>query len=753
MQSKRKNVVFASLVKPYLYILLVLVAVWIISSFYVTHNNKEKLLSLFDQNVKGHVSVIDATIRQIETEVLNISENEVFRDFCKTENLTHEEKLKYLSVFQSNNSFSDVVNKLYLYSYASGVVIDQVSTYKSLEEFYRYGCSLEGYAEEEWVNLVRSGEWAGGYTRQTIRQQPFDSGGNVLSFAGAVPLENPQRAYGVVGALVDEKRLLDVFSSLLEPGDGAVYVFNAQDEVMLSSGNYFEEEAHQAYRSGEHIKKMNIDGREYYSFRCPSEHRHWQYVVLISKDYVLRDVAFVNVIVHSINIVAILIGLWLCIRFASKKTISSLQMMDMLGIRSDDSVKRLGFNEIEYWKPYLNDIIDEKEAMKDKLLQFSEHERKDILHMLIAESHDDEETVLNLIRDAGLEFLSQKYMILVLRGQAIYHIDGLHNRNSFYKQVLDKYIGQDANMYLYAADSKTTVVLLNYDLDTAEMQLTLKDQLIKMNLEVFYRYHSKVIIGLGSETDLLSEVHSSYLQALEVVRYNELLGSGSVMYYDELNQEPTMYDYSVEFENKFIRSILTGNEENVKKMIEEIYVNNFEKRKLSVQRIEELFGEISSSLNKVKQGRSQDEEVITYSIKDFTVHSFFDYVRDFAYSMCEEAKQAKELNDMNKFGDVIQYVNEHYDDASLSLISLAEEFDFKGVSYISRGFKYFINENFSSYLERIRIDKASEMLLNGMKIKEVYEKVGYVSDVSFRRAFKKRMGLSPTEYVRHTGKS
>ncbi len=753
MQIKRKNVVFASLILPYLYILLVLVAVWIASSVYVTHSSKEKLLSLFENNVKGHASVVDATLQQIETEVLNISENEVFRDFCKAEQLTHAEKMKYLGIFSSNYTFSDVVDIFYLYSYASGIVLDQGSTYNSLEDFYRYGCTIEGISKEEWVQMVRSGAWASGYTRQRVKPQMYYLGGNVLSFASMIPLENPQRAYGVVGTLINEKSLLDVFSNLIDPGDGAVYVFNAQNEVMLSSNSTFDHESSISVQSNEKIKKFRMGGKEYYSFKCSSQYRHWQYVVFVSSDYVLRDIAFVNIIVHTINIIAILIGLLLCIRLASKKTTSHLQMMDLLGVQADAPVKQLGFNEIEYWKPYVNDIIDEKETMKDKLMHFREHERKDILHILIAENHENEKEVLKLIQDAQIEFLCQKFMILVLRGQAIYHIDALHNRNSFYKQVIDKYIAEGVYIHMYAADSKTTVVLLNYDMDTVEMQLHLKEQLIKMNLEVFYRYHSKVVIGLGEETQLLSEISSSYLQALEVVRYNELMGSGSVMYYSELSQEQALYDYSVEFENRFIRSILNGNIESVQQMIDEIYENNFERRKLTVKRIEELFGEISSSLNKVKQASSQDEEIIPYSIKDFTVSSFFDYVRDFAYSMCEEAKQTRELNDMNKFGDVIRYVNEHYDDSNLSLISLAEKFGFKGVSYISRGFKYFINENFSSYLEKIRIEKAGELLLNGMKIKEVYQKVGYISDVSFRRAFKKRVGLSPTEFVRQSGKA
>ena len=34
------------------------------------------------------------------------------------------------------------------------------------------------------------------------------------------------------------------------------------------------------------------------------------------------------------------------------------------------------------------------------------------------------------------------------------------------------------------------------------------------------------------------------------------------------------------------------------------------------------------------------------------------------------------------------------------------------------------------------------------QVKEVSDKTGYLSDVSFRRAFKKKLGISPSDYVK-----
>ena len=53
----------------------------------------------------------------------------------------------------------------------------------------------------------------------------------------------------------------------------------------------------------------------------------------------------------------------------------------------------------------------------------------------------------------------------------------------------------------------------------------------------------------------------------------------------------------------------------------------------------------------------------------------------------------------------------------------------------------------SVFIEKCRIEKACNLIKNtNMKIGDIAETVGYTSDVSFRRAFKKVTGISPGEY-------
>lgn len=67
---------------------------------------------------------------------------------------------------------------------------------------------------------------------------------------------------------------------------------------------------------------------------------------------------------------------------------------------------------------------------------------------------------------------------------------------------------------------------------------------------------------------------------------------------------------------------------------------------------------------------------------------------------------------------IMAYINEHYGDSSLSVTSASEAFSMSS-SYLST---YFLN------------------------IEAIATEVGYTSSLSFRRAFKKVMGMPPSSY-------
>lgn len=98
---------------------------------------------------------------------------------------------------------------------------------------------------------------------------------------------------------------------------------------------------------------------------------------------------------------------------------------------------------------------------------------------------------------------------------------------------------------------------------------------------------------------------------------------------------------------------------------------------------------------------------------------------------------------MKRMLDLIQ---RHYDE-NLKLETLADVFTYSS-TYLGKLFKNSTGLTFNSYLDKVRIEKAKELMDQGRKIHQAASEVGF-SDVDyFREKFKKIEGISPSDYRR-----
>lgn len=96
--------------------------------------------------------------------------------------------------------------------------------------------------------------------------------------------------------------------------------------------------------------------------------------------------------------------------------------------------------------------------------------------------------------------------------------------------------------------------------------------------------------------------------------------------------------------------------------------------------------------------------------------------------------------------DILTYLHEHYLDSDFSVKYMASYFD-TSVSNLSHFFKKNMGESISSYVDRIKLDKAKQLLRESdMKVGEIADFLQYGSSTGFAIMFKKYENMTPKEY-------
>lgn len=117
---------------------------------------------------------------------------------------------------------------------------------------------------------------------------------------------------------------------------------------------------------------------------------------------------------------------------------------------------------------------------------------------------------------------------------------------------------------------------------------------------------------------------------------------------------------------------------------------------------------------------------------------------NFFYSVILVYCTKREKGEIN-IRTIVEFINANYTD-QLTLTDIGKRFGISS-NYLSKIFKQETGENFTRYLNNLRIAKACEYLISGdIKIVKIAETVGYNDIQYFHRVFKKITQMTPVEY-------
>ncbi len=249
---------------------------------------------------------------------------------------------------------------------------------------------------------------------------------------------------------------------------------------------------------------------------------------------------------------------------------------------------------------------------------------------------------------------------------------------------------------------------------------------------------------------------------LKMVSYPFHRSDRKLILYSSIPKDSPYPRFSLEREEMLAKSIKSGNFLNTERLIDLTLKENTEDMILSDQMAEKLMDAIELMflrfLSELEQSGEKDL-IKTIANKIFKLRTYcktslyFDQVRLIANILSQYYKGIRNCHQNQLIESLKHYISSCLVQPDLSLQTLSSHFHLTR-EYISTVFHKGTGETFTEYVERHRTDKAKDLIIStNLSLKEIGHKCGFNTPITFRRTFKKKSGLSPSDYrMKNKGK-
>ncbi|MBB6735656.1 helix-turn-helix domain-containing protein [Cohnella zeiphila] len=278
-----------------------------------------------------------------------------------------------------------------------------------------------------------------------------------------------------------------------------------------------------------------------------------------------------------------------------------------------------------------------------------------------------------------------------------------------------------------------------------------KEALEELHGRMSCRFAHPINLGVGLPCNRLSELHHSYRQAVRALDDIFYRGAGRVVYFNELGSYRRIGEYPYAQERELFERA-RAEEGDAEKAVDDFYASLLEAGPLDRSNVDELTIRLLVGLEQRAHAEAEGEGVLRslpscdlLSIARMeTLQDIKKYVTGLLRTWLEGSSFGPRDRQSVVIKQTIEYMKRDFEGATLH--NTAEKVHMTP-TYLSALFKSSTGKTFIEQLTDIRIEKAKQMLKGTcLKNYEVAEKVGYKDPRYFSQIFKKKVGLSPSEY-------
>ena len=618
-----------------------------------------------------------------------------------------------------------------------------------LPSFYGSSLRFAAQTEGQWKEMLTKRYYTGEYLQVT----PVEYEGNrysMIPYLQSLPLGQLDSHGAALIMFIDEAQIRKLIERVKVYDYGWIYIADREGRLISSiTGARARAKAVETRNDGG-VTEQKIEGRPMIVINTHSDYNGWQYVAVLPANAVMGRVGYIRNLTLGVALLSLLSGLVLAY-YLAYRNIKPLKEI----VRSLAGL--FGGKEGTEYEVIRGSVSDIKTVMTDNRALLHEVARqKPLLKAVVMDrllkggyrNHHDVEEALAYVgwRIAGRSLV---VMILKIAGYETRINREILSELDYIKVLLENILSNLGffEAYLHYTDqNRFAVVLTAQTADHAQCRAEIDDLLKTLRQQLSDAYQVKLECALGGICQDMLGICGSYDQARQAAEY-QMIKNEEVIWYDDLPRETTRYYYPLELEERLLHLAKMGDRQEIGKLLELIQTENFTRRELSADVVQDLRHELKGTVHRMLDGRTDNafrKHCLDRLAEQGGIDSFFGELGTILRAVCDSVLERGKKSKRNLIDDVINYMKAHYMDTDMSLSTAAVLFKMSPVS-LSQLFKDETGENFSDRLETIRMEHAEELLAEpALSVADIAWRLGYNSDKAFRRAFKRVKGMSPT---------
>ena len=650
-----------------------------------------------------------------------------------------------------NTSFNSV---FYIYLKDQDTIITPYSIYTHSDfndsvNFFK----MEGISSVDWHSAIGTRFFHGKILPvRSVLIEDFKNK-RMIPYVQTLPVDRSRDVRDIEGAIVYLIGEAD-FISLLDheelPPGSISYIADDQNNLIsiVSKGVAGFEPLE--LEGDEGMVEMMIQGRKMFIIYTTSSKNNWKYVSVLPEEWVLKSVTYYQLISVAVMLIALTFCLGAAYSLSQRWSKPIMRSYDSIsGYLKNESLEKVSFRSLN---KNVNELIHRSEDMQDELQNQEVFVHNAFVNRLINGYFQSENNLQRYLNHLGFRISEDSFSVAIFLQEGVESEGTTESFDEMVRvnTVLKMKLQQNFPIRMMISELENGSIVLIFM--TASPQAALHEQEVKSALEEFCSslsslYTDNLAIALGGTVDSLMKIHSSYLQAGEVMARSEGLHQGNISHYRELENKAGEFYFPLEVESRIINAVRAGNLGTLASALDALFCENLEKRVLN-EREKDIF--LSALYNTGFRVLNQVPDAVRSEVTSIPDRygSKFDVqgIRVFIEELCQAQNRNKKSHNVSLTDKVQVFLQKNYINRNLSLQMVAEHFSISE-SYLSFFFKEQTGMNFSTYLEKIRIEIACDLLISSDEpIHIISGKVGYNSDKTFRRVFHKIHNMSPGQF-------